>query len=161
MPQTAKDKNSAVIIKKYPNRRLYDTSTSRYVNLEELRDLIKSDVDFQVVDAKTGDDLTRSVLTQIIFEQESKGLHLLPNTFLRQLIRFYDDNLGRVLAEYMAQAMENFTQNHEQMKDLMEGSKDYSPFKQFEEMGQRNMEIFDKTMSMFTPFGFKDEDKKD
>jgi len=154
-----KKENSVVTIKKYANRRLYDTSKSSYVTLEDLCQMVKQGVDFTVIDAKTGDDLTRSVLTQIIFEQESKGYNLLPISFLRQIISFYGDNLGAVLPSYLENTMNNFIQNQDKMRNYMGGFEEFSPFKGLEEISKQNMEIFEKTMNMFSPFG--PDDKKD
>src|ERR1700690_3023988 len=106
--EMAKDKEP-ITIKKYANRRLYNTGTSSYVTLEDLADMVKSGEDFTVVDAKSGDDITRTVLTQIIFEQENKGQNLLPITFLRQLIRFYGDSSQMLVPRYLEMSVENLT----------------------------------------------------
>ncbi len=143
-----------ITIKKYANRRLYNTATSKYVTLDDLSAMVKSDVEFVVVDAKSGDDITRSVLTQIIFEEESKGQNLLPINFLRQLIGFYGDSLQTVVPNYLEYSMNAFTQNEETMrsyvKDAMGGM---FPFSQWEELGKQNMAMFERAMQMFTPFG--------
>ncbi len=146
------ENNDIVIVKKYANRRLYDTSSSAYITLEGLCDMVKKGVEFKVIDAKTEEDLTRSVLTQIIFEQESKGYSLLPISFLRNIISFYDDNLSAVLPSYLDGIMENFNQNKDKMRSYMGDSSIYSPFKSFEEISKQNMEMFEKTMKMFNPF---------
>ena len=129
-------------IKKYANRRLYNTGTSTYVTLEDLAAMVKEGEDFLVYDAKTGDDITRSVLAQIIFEQENKaGQNLLPTTFLRQLIRFYGDSMQMVVPKYL----EKF---RKQLTNTFSGT----PFAPLEEHVRRNMELFQQTFSMFKPF---------
>ena len=143
----AKGKQEIVIIKKYANRRLYDTSTSTYVVLDDLSEMVKKGEEFKVEDAKTGEDLTRQVLVQIIFEQESKGMPLFQPNFLRNLIRYYDDNLNTTLPGYLEGMMEMFHQNKAKMNDLM--NKGTQPFSSvipgFEEIRRRNMEFFEKT----------------
>lgn len=143
-----------VVIKKYANRRLYDTSTSQYVTLDHLRDLVKNDTDFQVVDAKTGEDLTRGVLAQIIFEEESRGASLLPVAFLRQLISFYGDSLQAVVPGYLQMSMNSFSQQQEELREqLTEAmSSPQATMAMIEEQTRRNMEVFGETMRMFTPF---------
>lgn len=150
---TTQEEKKPVVVKKYANRRLYDTLTSSYVTLENLCKMVKDGIDFIVVDAKTGEDLTRSVLTQIIFEQESKGYNLLPINFLRQIICFYGDNLGSVLTSYLEKAMENFANNKEQIRNYFGTFSGFSPLKQFEELGRQNIQLFEKTMNMWNPFG--------
>ncbi len=141
-----------VTIKKYANRRLYNTAASCYVTLDNLAQMVKDGVDFVVYDAKSGHDITRSVLTQIIVEEEAKGDSLLPIGFLRQLIGYYGDSLGGVVPRYLELSMESFARNREQMRDQIKASMDGSPpFKQFEEMGQANMKLFQNAMEMFTP----------
>ena len=148
-----------VTIKKYANRRLYNTGTSSYVTLEDLATMVKAGEDFVVYDAKSGEDITRSVLAQIIFEQENKeGQNLLPINFLRQLISFYGDNLQVLLPRYLDQSMELFARNQEQMRTYMkETFGGMFPFARFEEMGKQNLALFQRAMTMFTPF--KPEDK--
>jgi polyhydroxyalkanoate synthesis repressor PhaR len=140
-------------IKKYANRRLYNTATSKYVTLDDLSSMVKSGVEFVVVDAKSGDDITRSVLTQIIFEEESKGQNLLPIKFLRQLIGFYGDSLQSMVPNYLEHSMNAFAQNEDslrnQMKETMGG---IFPFGQWEDLGKQNMAMFERAMQMFTPF---------
>lgn len=153
-----------ITIKKYANRRLYDTEKSTYVTLEDLCLLVKEGVDFKVVDARTGEDLTRATLTQIIFEQESKGYNLLPSNFLRHIIKFYDDSLSTVLPDYLDKMMQNFMENQERMRTYMGtftgGFTPFTGIQGLEELRKRNMEIFEKTMSMFNPFaGANDKDK--
>ncbi len=153
---------SEVIIKKYANRRLYDMSSSKYVTLDYLCQMVKDGIEFKVIDAKTEEDLTRSVLTQIIFEQESKGYNLLPIGFLRQIIGFYDDNLGTVLPRYLDQSMQNFTENQDKMRSyLTTGVEDFSPMKQFEQFSKQQTEWLETTWKMFMPFDVKADDKKD
>ncbi len=147
------DTTEAITIKKYANRRLYNTATSKYVTLDDLAEMVKSGVDFVVVDAKSGDDITRSVLTQIIFEEESKGQNLLPINFLRQLIGFYGDSLQSVIPNYLEYSMNAFTQNEETMRNYVkEAMGGIFPFAQWEELGKQNMAMFERAMQMFTPF---------
>jgi polyhydroxyalkanoate synthesis repressor PhaR len=144
-------------IKKYANRRLYNTGTSTYVTLEDLAAMVKEGEDFLVYDAKTGDDITRSVLAQIIFEQENKaGQNLLPTTFLRQLIRFYGDSMQMVVPKYLEQSIDTLTREQEkfrkQLSDTLSGTLSGTPFAPLEEQVRRNMELFQQTFSMFKPF---------
>ena len=144
-------------IKKYANRRLYNTGTSTYVTLEDLATMVKDGEDFLVYDAKTGDDITRSVLAQIIFEQENKeGQNLLPINFLRQLIRFYGDSMQMMVPRYLEVSLESFTKEQEKMRQQMAQAFGVgiggSPFGSMEEQVRRNMEMFEKAFAMFTPF---------
>src|SRR6188472_2124287 len=128
------------VIKKYANRRLYHTGTSSYVTLEDLAKMVRLGEDFLVYDAKSGDDITRSVLTQIIVEQEGKGQNLLPISFLKQLIGFYGDNLQFLVPRYLEQAMQSFARNQEQMRQYMQGTfGQMFPFANLEEMGKQNI----------------------
>lgn len=141
-----------VIIKKYANRRLYNTQTSSYVTLDHLCEMVKGGVDFEVRDARTGEDITRSVLTQIIFEEEGKGQNLLPIRFLRQLIRMYGDSLQAFVPGYLDLSMESFAKNQEAMRSRVAeafggGSS------ALENMTRQNLAIFDRAMKMFSPFG--------
>jgi polyhydroxyalkanoate synthesis repressor PhaR len=146
-------KPAPVVIKKYANRRLYNTATSAYVTLEHLSQMVKDKTDFVVYDAKTGDEITRSVLTQIIFEEESKGGQtLLPIPFLRQLISFYGDSLQGVVPQYLEMSMSQFARNQEQMRSYMQNAFGFNPFQQFETMGKQNMAMFEQAMRMFNPF---------
>jgi polyhydroxyalkanoate synthesis repressor PhaR len=139
-------------IKKYANRRLYNTGTSTYVTLEDLASMVKSGEDFLVYDAKTGEDITRSVLAQIIFEQENKaGQNLLPTTFLRQLIRFYGDSMQMVVPKYLEQSIATLTQEQEKFRKQITGALAGTPFAPLEEQVRRNMELFQQTFSMFKP----------
>ena len=140
-------------IKKYANRRLYNTGTSTYVTLEDLAAMVKEGEDFLVYDAKTGDDITRSVLAQIIFEQENKaGQNLLPTTFLRQLIRFYGDSMQMVVPKYLEQSIDTLTREQEKFRKQLTNTFSGTPFAPLEEHVRRNMELFQQTFSMFKPF---------
>ncbi len=140
-------------IKKYANRRLYNTGTSTYVTLEDLAAMVKQGEDFLVYDAKTGDDITRSVLAQIIFEQENKaGQNLLPTTFLRQLIRFYGDSMQMVVPKYLEQSIDTLTREQEKFRKQIADTFSGTPFAPLEEQVRRNMELFQQTFSMFKPF---------
>jgi polyhydroxyalkanoate synthesis repressor PhaR len=146
-------KTAPITIKKYANRRLYNTATSSYVTLDHLCQMVKDGVDFVVYDAKTGEDITRSVLTQIIVEEESKGQNLLPISFLRQLIGFYGDNMGWVVPRYLEYSMQSLARNQEQMRDYFQNTLGgMFPFGTFEEVGKQNLAMFERAMRMFTPF---------
>lgn len=151
---SADSEKEPVVIKKYANRRLYDTGTSAYITLEDLCARVKNGQEFVVVDAKTGQDLTRQVLTQIILEQEIKGFQLLPTSFLRNVIRLYDDKMQDVLQHYLDASMRTFANNQDQMKTVfgkaMEG---LSPLNPFEEITRQNVALFEKAVQMFNPFG--------
>ncbi|MBV9687780.1 MAG: polyhydroxyalkanoate synthesis repressor PhaR [Alphaproteobacteria bacterium] len=142
-----------VVVKKYANRRLYNTATSSYVTLDDLAKLIKEGGDFVAYDAKTGEDITRSVLTQIIVEQEQKGQNLLPTSFLRQLISFYGDSMQFLVPGYLEQAMIAFARNQEQMRKNLQATFGIFPFGQFEEMGKQNMALFQRALKMLSPYG--------
>src|SRR5262252_9353207 len=148
-----------VTIKKYANRRLYNTGTSTYVTLEDLAAMVKAGEDFVVYDAKTGEDITRSVLTQIIFEQENKeGQNLLPINFLRQLIRFYGDSMQKLVPSYLEVSLESFTREQEKFRQQITQAFGATPFGPLvEEQVRRNMEMFKQAFSMFTPFARRDE----
>lgn len=142
-----------VVIKKYANRRLYNTAASSYVTLDHLSEMVREGTDFVVQDAKTGDDITRSVLTQIIFEQESKGQSMLPVQFLRRLIRFYGDQMQGFLPPYLEMSMESFTKAQEQMRENMSRAFGATtPMAAFEEQAQRNMAMFQQAMKVWAPF---------
>ena len=142
-----------VTIKKYANRRLYNTGTSTYVTLEDLATMVKNGEDFLVYDAKTGDDITRSVLAQIIFEQEGKaGQNLLPATFLRQLIRFYGDSMQMLVPRFLEQSIETLTRDQEKFRTQMTSAFGMGAFGPLEDQVRRNMELFERTFSMFKPF---------
>ena len=147
-------KAPVITIKKYANRRLYNTATSSYVTLDHLADMVKEGAEFIVTDAKTGEDITRSVLTQIIVEQEAKGQNLLPIKFLRQIIGFYGDSLGGLLPRYLESSMEQFAQNEAHMRKAMQETfKGLFPMNRLEDMGKQNMALFENAMKMFNPFG--------
>ena len=149
--QSPADK-APITIKKYANRRLYNTATSSYVTLDHLCQMVKEGLDFVVYDAKTGDDITRSVLTQIIVEEESKGQNLLPIAFLRQLISFYGDNLQFLVPRYLEHSMESFARNQEQMRTYIQDTfGGMFPFGRFEEMSKQNIAFFERAMKMFSP----------
>lgn len=153
--------NEPVTIKKYANRRLYNTGTSTYVTLEDLALMVKNGEDFVVFDAKSGDDITHSVLTQIIFEQEGKGQSLLPINFLRQIIRFYGDSMQMLVPRYLDMSIENFTRDQEKFRDQFSktfGVGGFGPatfgaggLGGMEEQVRRNLEMFDRTFKMFLP----------
>ena len=144
---------TVVTIKKYANRRLYNTATSSYVTLDHLADMVKQGVEFVVTDAKSGEDITRSVLTQIIVEQENKGQNLLPIKFLRQIIGFYGDSLGGLVPRYLESSMEAFAENEGHMRRIMQETfKGLFPMQRMEEMGKQNMQLFENAMRMFNPF---------
>ena len=149
------DKTDPITIKKYANRRLYNTSTSKYVTLDDLAEMVKEGTEFQVVDAKSGDNITHSVLTQIIFEEENKGQNLLPVSFLRQLIQFYGDSLQTMVPNYLEASMDAFSKNQDRMREYMQGAMGHSmnPFAQWEELGRQNMAMFERAFQMFTPYG--------
>lgn len=150
MPET---KNAPITIKKYANRRLYNTATSSYVTLDHLCQMVKDGTDFVVYDAKSGDDITRSVLTQIIVEEENKGQNLLPIGFLRQLISFYGDSLSGLVPRYLEHSMQSFAHNEEQMRSLMQNAfEGIFPMQNFEEMNKQNVAFFENAMKMFAPF---------
>jgi len=141
-----------ITIKKYANRRLYNTATSTYVTLDYLSEMVKAGQEFVVYDAKTNDDITRSVLTQIIFEEESKGQNLLPIPFLRQLIQFYGDNLQSFVPSYLEMSMNAFTENQEKMREQMRAAFGATPgFNIIEETTRQNMAMFEQAMKMFNP----------
>ena len=147
-------KSPVITIKKYANRRLYNTATSSYVTLDHLAEMVKEGAEFVVTDAKTGEDITRSVLTQIIVEQEGKGQNLLPIKFLRQIIGFYGDSLGGLLPRYLEGSMEAFSQNETHMRKAMQDTfKGLFPMTRLEDMGKQNMALFENAMKMFNPFG--------
>lgn len=152
---TAAQSNDPITIKKYANRRLYNTATSSYVTLDHLAEMVKHGQEFNVYDAKTGEDITRSVLTQIIFEEEGKGgQQLLPIQFLRQLIRFYGDSMQALVPGYLNLSMDSFSKNHERMREQLTsafGGK--GMMKEFEGIARQNMQMFERAMRMFTPFG--------
>jgi polyhydroxyalkanoate synthesis repressor PhaR len=153
MNDTASTAVPPVVIKKYANRRLYNTATSSYVTLDDLSRMVKAGREFVVYDAKTGEEITRPVLTQIIVEEEQKGQNLLPISFLRQLISLYGDSMQWLVPRYLEHAMSTFARNQEQMrKNLQEAFGGLFPFGPLEEMGKQNLALFEKAMKMFSPF---------
>ncbi len=160
MAETGADK-ATVVIKKYANRRLYNTATSSYVTLDHLCQMVKDGVEFTVYDAKSGEDITRSVLTQIIVEEESKGgQNLLPINFLRQLISFYGDNLQFLVPRYLEHTMEYFANNQEQMRGYMRDTfGGMFPFGRFEDLGKQNIAFFERALKMFAPFQGEQRDQ--
>lgn len=149
-----------IIVKKYANRRLYNTTKSAYVTLDDLAAMVKEEQDFVVRDAKTGEDLTRQVLTQIILEQELRGGNLLPINFLRKLISYYDHSMGGVLPGYLEASLETFQRNQERLQEQFKTAFD-TPMKQFEEITRQNMAMFERAMTAFTPFSGAGEDAKE
>lgn len=147
------EKPAPVRIKKYANRRLYNTATSSYVTLDYLAQMVREGLDFTVEDAKTGEDITRSVLTQIIVEEESKGQNMLPINFLRQLISLYGDNLQFLVPGYLEKSMESFGANQDQIRQYMKDNFGaVFPLDRMEEMSKQNMAFFQQAMSMWNPF---------
>jgi polyhydroxyalkanoate synthesis repressor PhaR len=153
--------NQPITIKKYANRRLYNTGTSTYVTLEDLAEMVKKGEDFVVFDAKSGEEITRSVLTQIIFEQEGKGgQSLLPIAFLRQLIRFYGDSMQMLVPSYLEFTIDKLTNEQQKYRDQVSDALGSSPlgtqprnmFGSLEEQARINMAMFNQALSMFTPF---------
>jgi polyhydroxyalkanoate synthesis repressor PhaR len=154
--ENGKDRKEPFVIKKYANRRLYNTATSAYVTLDYLSDMVKRGDDFVVYDAKTGEDITRSVLTQIIFEEENKGQNLLPIQFLRQLIQFYGDNLQTFVPSYLEMSMNAFARNQEQLRSQLRDAFGSAPgYKMFEETARQNMALFEQAMKLFAPGVFE------
>jgi polyhydroxyalkanoate synthesis repressor PhaR len=148
----ADNEKEPVTIKKYANRRLYNTGTSTYVTLEDLAVMVKNGEDFVVFDAKTGEDITRSVLAQIIFEQENKeGQSLLPIAFLRQLIRFYGDSMQMLVPRFLEQSMQSLTSQQGKFREQITQAFGVSGFGPMEDHVRRNMEMFEKTFAMFAP----------
>jgi polyhydroxyalkanoate synthesis repressor PhaR len=148
------------VVKKYANRRLYNTATSSYVTLDELSHMVRKGEEFVVFDAKTGEDITRSVLTQIILEEDGKGRNLLPIGFLRHLIGYYDDSLQSFLPRYLELSMDNFARHQDQMRGYMEQTFGrFFPLAQFEDMARQNMALFQRAASMFRPAQSGDDEQ--
>ncbi len=153
--ETSKTASSeATVIKKYANRRLYNTATSTYVTLEDLAVMVRSGTDFIVYDAKTGEDITRSVLTQIIFEEENKGgaQTLLPINFLRQLIRIYGDSMQGVVPGYLNMSIDSLVKEQDKIRQQMMAPFGGDAIKSLEEQTKRNMAMFQDAMKVFNPF---------
>jgi polyhydroxyalkanoate synthesis repressor PhaR len=141
-----------VVVKKYANRRLYNTESSSYITLDTLAEMVREGRDFVVYDAKTGDDITRGVLTQIIVEEENKGRAMLPTGFLRQLIGFYGDSMQTLVPKYLEQALSSFARQQEQMRQAVQQTMgSFFPFG-MEEVGRQNMAMMERAMSLFAPF---------
>ncbi|MFZ5718874.1 MAG: polyhydroxyalkanoate synthesis repressor PhaR [Pseudomonadota bacterium] len=143
-----------VVIKKYANRRLYNTASSSYVTLEHLADMVKKGVDFVVYDAKTNEDITRTVLTQIIFEEESQGQSLLPIQFLRQLISFYGNSMQAFLPSYLELSLASFAQQQERLRQQLASFGQAGGIAAYEEQIRQNLQLFDRAMKMFSPFAY-------
>ncbi len=148
MGKTGKSDDDAVIIKKYANRRLYNTQSSSYITLDHLSQMTRDGVDFKVVDAKTGDDITHSILTQIIMEEEASGEQMLPVSFLRQLISMYGNSMQSMIPQYLEASMQHFRDNQGKLAKLMDGPLGNNPFTQ---LAQQNMEIFKAAARAFVP----------
>jgi polyhydroxyalkanoate synthesis repressor PhaR len=149
----AKTQGEPVAIKKYANRRLYHTGSSEYVTLEDLANMVKKGEDFLVSDAKTGEDITRSVLAQIIFEQENKGQNLLPITFMRQLIRLYGDSMQALVPQYLDFSLGSLVSNQKKLREQFAEALGQTPFALLEEHTRKNMAVFANALRMLTPFG--------
>jgi len=144
--------SKVAVVKKYANRRLYNTATSSYVTLDDLSKMVRAGDHFVVYDAKSGEDLTRSILTQIILEEDGKGRNLLPISFLRQVISFYDDSLRAFLPRYLELSMENFARNQEQIRRYIEGTLGrFFPMGPFEDMARQNMVLLQRAATMLNP----------
>ncbi len=158
MARTRLETDDVIVIKKYANRRLYNTQKSAYVTLENLAEMVREGTDFVVRDAKSGEDITRAVLTQIIFEEEAKGHTMLPANFLRQLIRLYGDTLQGVVPGYLEASMETFLRNQEKLRESVKTAFGANPaMANFEALTRTNMEIYENAMRMFHPFGQRGE----
>jgi polyhydroxyalkanoate synthesis repressor PhaR len=158
LPDQKAGATSPVVVKKYANRRLYNTESSSYITLDNLADMVRQGRDFVVYDAKTGDDITRSVLTQIIVEEEGKGQNLLPTNFLRQLIGFYGGSMQGLVPKYLEEAMSAFAQQQEQVRTAMQKTMGtLFPFGNIEEVGRQNMAMMERAMNLFTPFYRQDD----
>jgi polyhydroxyalkanoate synthesis repressor PhaR len=148
----AEHESRPVIIKKYANRRLYNTDTSTYVTLEDLAEMVRGERDFVVYDAKTGEDLTHSVLTQIIVEQESRGTNLLPIGFLRQLIRFYGDSMQKLVPSYLEFSLDSLVRQQEEYRRRFAHTFGTAAFEAMQEQVRKNFAAFERALGLFTPF---------
>lgn len=153
-------KTDTVVIKKYANRRLYNTETSTYVTLDDLGEMVRADRDFSVFDAKSGEDLTHSVLTQIIVDQESRGQNMLPVPFLRQLIRFYDDSMSRLVPGYLQFSLEALAREQETFREKVSHAftSPTAALDVYQDQVRRNIEIFEQAMAIWSPFGTTPQD---
>jgi polyhydroxyalkanoate synthesis repressor PhaR len=161
MSETPAQTPNPVIVKKYANRRLYNTESSSYITLDNLAEMVRENRDFVVFDAKSGEDITRSVLTQIIVEEEGKGKAMLPTNFLRQLIGFYGDNMQSVVPRYLEQAMSSFAKQQESMRAAMQKTAAAFMPPGMEDVGRKNMAMMERAMTLFTPFYKEGESKPD
>ena len=153
VPAQETPQQAPVVVKKYANRRLYNTESSSYITLDSLAGLIRVGRDFVVYDAKTGEDITRGVLTQIIVEEESKGRAVLPTAFLRQIIGFYGDSMQQLMPAYLEQALTSFATQQEQMRVAMQQTMgNLFPFPGMQEVSRQNMAMMERAMSLFSPF---------
>jgi polyhydroxyalkanoate synthesis repressor PhaR len=153
----ARPPGERITIQKYANRRLYNKATSSYITLEDLAAMVKKDIDFVVYDAKSGEDITRKILTQIIFEEEGRGQNLLPIQFLRQLIGFYGDRMQAFLPSFLELSLDSFIRQQERIQG--QWSVVTPPtLGAFEEQIRQNMALFDRAMKMFTPFALRPEE---
>ena len=155
--QARKPASDKVVIQKYANRRLYNKATSTYITLDDLAGMVREGVDFVVYDAKTGEDITRKVLTQIIFEEESRGQNLLPIQFLRQLIRFYGDQMQAFLPSYLELSLDSFIRQQERLRSQF-STMSPAGIGVYEEQIRQNLALFDRAMKMFSPFPFRGEE---
>ena len=146
-------RDEPITIKKYANRRLYHTGTSSYVTLDDLAKMVKNGEEFVVVDAKTGGDITRAVLGQIIFEQENKGEHLLPIAVLRQLIKYYGDSMQAFVPSYLETSLAAFQQDQDKLREQLSKAFQGDAFELMEEQARRNMDMFSEAIRMWMPFG--------
>ena len=151
-PSPAIAESAPVVVKKYANRRLYNTESSSYITLDNLAIMIRQGRDFVVYDARTGDDITRGVLTQIIVEEESKGRAMLPTAFLRQIIGFYGDSLQQLVPGYLEQAMSSFALQQEQMRTVMQRTMGSFLPPGMQEVGRQNIAMMERAMTLFAPF---------
>jgi len=161
MTDVVPEKPLPVIVKKYANRRLYDTESSSYITLENLAEMVRKDRDFVVYDAKSGEDITRGVLTQIIVEEEGKGHAMLPTNFLRQIIGFYGNNVQSAVPRYLDQAMASFAKQQETMRAAMQKTLGTFMPPGMEDVGRKNMAMMERAMTLFTPFYREGEAKPD
>lgn len=150
----AKAGDGPVVIKKYANRRLYNTASSTYVTLEHLADMVRKGVDFVVYDAKSNDDITRSVLAQIIFDEESRSESLLPIQFLRQLIGFYGNSMQAFLPSYLEMSLASFAEQQERLRHQLSGMNPPGGLSAYEDQVKKNMALFSQAMQMFSPFAY-------
>ena len=157
MANDAKSPSEPITVKKYANRRLYNTDTSSYVTLDDLAEMVRSERDFVVYDAKSGDDLTHAVLTQIIVEQESRGQNLLPIPFLRQLIRFYGGSIEKLVPSYLEHSLNALTRHQDRYREQMAGSMGGVALEAIQAQTRQNLAMFEKAIDMFNPFAADQE----